>query len=73
MYAPLGNIDNLDISILTAKKKGMRPERESCREHPDEEVHYFCFDCLNPPICAECVVRFAHKNHEVATIRKAYP
>jgi hypothetical protein len=51
----------------------MRHEREQCREHPDEEVNYFCFDCLCPPICSECVVHGSHKGHEVATVKKAYP
>jgi B-box zinc finger/Putative zinc finger in N-recognin (UBR box) len=51
----------------------MRPERDACRDHPDEEVNYFCFDCLTSPICSECVVHGSHKGHEVATLRKAYP
>lgn len=51
----------------------MRPERELCRDHPDEEVNYFCFDCLCNPICSECVVHGTHKGCEVQTIWKAYP
>lgn len=51
----------------------MRPERDGCREHLDEEINYFCFDCVIPPICSECVVHGGHKGHEVATLRKAYP
>jgi hypothetical protein len=51
----------------------MRPERDACKDHPDEEVNYFCFDCMSTPICSECVVHGAHRGHEVATIRKAYP
>jgi len=54
-------------------RKNLRPERDSCREHPDEEVNYFCFDCICPPICSECVVHGTHRGHNVATIRKAYP
>jgi hypothetical protein len=51
----------------------MRVEREACREHPEEEVSYFCFDCVSQPICSECVVRGSHRGHEVQTIKKAYP
>jgi hypothetical protein len=53
--------------------RSMRPERESCPEHPEEEVNYFCFECMSQPICSECVVHGIHKNHDVATIKKAYP
>ena len=42
-------------------------------EHPDEEISYFCFDCLNNCICPECVIHGTHKNHEVMTVKKAYP
>lgn len=45
----------------------------SCKTHPDEEVKYFCFDCLCPPVCPECVVHGIHKGHEVLNIRKALP
>ena len=44
-----------------------------CNSHPDEEVSYFCFDCLTPPVCSECVVHGIHKNHEVMHIKKGYP
>jgi hypothetical protein len=49
-------------------------EREPCREHPEEEVNYFCFDCINcPAICSECVIHGSHRGHNVATVKKAYP
>lgn len=51
----------------------MKIEKDPCKDHPDEEVNYFCFDCLCPPVCPECVVHGAHRGHEVATLRKAYP
>lgn len=52
----------------------MRPEREACREHPEEEVNYFCFDCqTSAPVCSECVIHGIHKGHNVATLKKAYP
>ena len=50
----------------------MRPERDPCAEHPDEEVSYFCFDCMCV-VCSECVVHGIHKNHDVSTLKKAYP
>lgn len=56
-----------------SRRLNLRPEREQCREHPDEEVNYFCFDCLVPPVCSECVVHGIHRGHNVATLRKAYP
>eukprot|EP00347_Sterkiella_histriomuscorum_P002534 403367782 len=54
-------------------RRNLRPEKDQCREHPDEEVNYFCFDCLVPPVCSECVVHGVHRGHNVATVRKAYP
>jgi B-box zinc finger/Putative zinc finger in N-recognin (UBR box) len=53
----------------------LRPEREPCREHPEEEVNYFCFDCqtTSGPICSECVIHGLHKGHNVSTLKKAYP
>jgi len=44
-----------------------------CNSHPDEEVTYFCFDCLVPPVCSECVIHGIHKDHEVMHIKKGYP
>ena len=54
-------------------RRGLRPERDPCRDHPDEEVSYYCFDCSCPPICSECVIHGAHRGHNVQTIKKAYP
>ena len=53
--------------------RNLRPERESCKDHPEEEVNYFCFECMCSPICSECVVHGQHRGHEVATIKKSYP
>eukprot|EP00826_Nyctotherus_ovalis_P052105 TRINITY_DN6566_c0_g1_i10.p1 TRINITY_DN6566_c0_g1~~TRINITY_DN6566_c0_g1_i10.p1 ORF type:complete len:300 (+),score=101.12 TRINITY_DN6566_c0_g1_i10:406-1305(+) len=44
-----------------------------CKAHPDEEVKYFCFDCLTPPICSECVIHGIHKDHEVMHVKKGLP
>ena len=48
-------------------------DEKYCKSHPDEEVKYFCFDCLTPPICSECVIHGIHKNHEVMHIKKGFP
>lgn len=44
-----------------------------CPEHPEEEISYFCFNCLSNCICPECIIHGVHKNHEVMTIKKSYP
>ena len=50
-----------------------RNVRELCKDHPEEEVQYFCFDCNTAPICPECVIHGAHRGHEVSLLKKAYP
>jgi len=47
-------------------------KKEFCKEH-NEEVTYFCFECMNKCICSECVVHGVHRNHDVMNIKKAYP
>ena len=47
--------------------------RDSCREHPEEEVQYFCFECNVPPVCPECVIHGEHRGHNVQLLKKAYP
>ena len=44
-----------------------------CKNHPNEPVQYFCFDCLVPPICYECVVHGIHKTHDVQNIPTSVP
>ena len=44
-----------------------------CQNHPEEENKYFCFDCLIPPLCSECVINGIHKTHNVQNIKKALP
>ena len=61
------NYNNFNgVPIPSAQKK------EMCKEH-QEEVTYFCFECLNKCICSDCVVHGIHKNHDVMNIKKAYP
>ena len=47
--------------------------RDYCKDHPEEEVSYFCFECHVEPICPECVIHGAHQGHNVALLKKAYP
>jgi len=44
-----------------------------CREHPDENLNYYCFDCNCECICCECIVHGVHRDHNVANITKAAP
>ena len=44
-----------------------------CREHPDEPLSYYCFDCYSECICSECAIHGDHKSHDVLLIKKAYP
>jgi len=48
-------------------------ERPSCAEHADEYCSYFCFSCVSDCICPECIIHGVHKDHEVKTVKKAYP
>lgn len=47
--------------------------RERCRDHPDEDVAYYCFDCQTKCICSECVLQGPHKGHHVKSLRKSFP
>ena len=58
-------------SVPNQLKQSNQPKY--CSEHPDELVNYFCFDTSEANICAECVIHGNYKNHEVMTIKKAYP
>jgi len=64
-YAPTNNQSSILLSGISTKK--------SCGEHPDEEILYFCFDCLCECICPECVIHGRHKDHDVKTIKKSAP
>lgn len=47
-------------------------KKEFCKDH-HEELSYYCFDCLSRCICSECVVHGLHKNHNVLSLKRAYP
>ena len=59
--------------IETQNSSHYSMEESYCKAHPDEEVKYFCFDCLVAPICSECVIHGIHKDHEVMHIKKSFP
>ena len=60
-------------SIPKSVGQSFRQTRELCREHPEEEVQYYCFDCNVPPVCPECVIHGEHRGCNVQLIKKAYP
>jgi hypothetical protein len=69
------NLLNTNTNLNYTNYGGMNQQaqkKEYCKEH-NEEVSYFCFECMNKCICAECVVHGVHKNHDVMSIKKAYP
>ena len=77
-YIPPSGKSKYSSSHMQAKAPVPAPptygsEELYCKSHPDEEVRYFCFDCLTPPVCSECVVHGIHKGHEVQHIKKAFP
>ncbi|KAL4468677.1 hypothetical protein ABPG74_005180 [Tetrahymena malaccensis] len=51
----------------------LEDNQKICKDHDDEEVNYFCFDCKNVCICPECIIHGVHKDHNVKTIKKSYP
>ena len=36
----------------------------ACNLHPEERISYFCFDCLDNCICAECVIHGNNNNNK---------
>jgi hypothetical protein len=61
------------MAVLKSAAGGSGELETYCSSHPDEEVKYFCFECLAAPVCSECVVHGIHKGHDVMHIKKAYP
>ncbi|KRX06085.1 hypothetical protein PPERSA_09697 [Pseudocohnilembus persalinus] len=59
--------------LQTEFSQGSPETNGVCQEHEDEELSYFCFDCKSNCICAECVIHGTHKNHNVKTLKKAFP
>jgi hypothetical protein len=66
------NYSNYLLTAINQNQNQNIKKKEYCKEH-NEEVTYFCFDCMNKCICTECVVHGLHKNHDVLHIKKAYP
>ena len=66
------NLLNTNYSNYGGGAAPYMQKKEICKEH-NEEVSYFCFECMNKCICSECVVHGVHKNHDVMKIKNAYP
>jgi len=66
------NLLNTNYSNYGGGFMAQAQKKEFCKEH-NEEVTYFCFDCMNRCICSDCVVHGVHRNHNVMNIKKAYP
>jgi len=49
-----------------------RPAPGRCSKHPEESAQFFCMDCDDECVCAECAVDAAHRGREVMAVRKAY-
>jgi len=47
----------------------------ACKLHPNEPVQFFCLECENGCICAECALHGEHSTHmdKVMSLKKAYP
>lgn len=51
-------------TYTASNKKGNYVHNYSCKDHPDEDLTYFCFSC-SKPICPECAIHGSHKDHQV--------
>lgn len=68
------NINEEDQEVFNQKQDRTSPSYlQRCKQHPGEDVSYFCMTCEAGTVCPECVLHGIHKNHEVQTIRSAYP
>lgn len=67
------SLENTNRNLWTNSTPMLKAVKGFCPEHPDEEISYFCFNCLSNCICPECIIHGVHKNHEVMTIKKGYP
>ncbi|KRX10819.1 hypothetical protein PPERSA_00989 [Pseudocohnilembus persalinus] len=65
--------DKFGANDYSSKSLMVNNIQQFCKQHPEEEVMYFCFTCETSCLCAECVINGTHKDHEVKTIKKAYP
>ncbi|EAR90990.2 B-box zinc finger protein (macronuclear) [Tetrahymena thermophila SB210] len=82
LQSPQANKNNFQQNIQQMQTEQDLPTQQTqiqqqikrfCQEHAEEEILYYCFQCQSRCICPECVIHGAHKNHEVKTIKKAYP
>eukprot|EP00828_Plagiopyla_frontata_P004391 TRINITY_DN11570_c0_g1_i1.p1 TRINITY_DN11570_c0_g1~~TRINITY_DN11570_c0_g1_i1.p1 ORF type:complete len:274 (-),score=38.78 TRINITY_DN11570_c0_g1_i1:46-867(-) len=49
-----------------------KKQKQYCSVHTDEKISYYCYDCQTN-ICPECIIHGSHKDHDVGTVKKAYP
>ena len=62
------NISTSELNIIN----DLTNYKQLCKEHA-EPFTYLCLDCMSNCICAECIVHGIHRDHDVLTIKKAYP
>ena len=62
------NISTSELNIIN----DLTYYKQLCKEHA-EPFTYLCLDCMSNCICAECIVHGIHRDHDVLTIKKAYP
>ena len=63
----------IDKTEIRETNSGKSQINQFCLQHPEEINTYFCFTCLCPPICPECIIHGVHRDHDVKTLKKSYP
>jgi hypothetical protein len=43
-------------SEIQSAKRNIQSQQRTCRDHSEQLITYFCFDCQCPPVCSECVI-----------------
>ncbi|EGR34213.1 hypothetical protein IMG5_020770, partial [Ichthyophthirius multifiliis] len=58
-------ISKLCSSYLFLNKKykiqNKRIKKYKCQDHPEEDISYYCFQCLSKSICPECIIHGSHQ------------
>lgn len=45
--------------------------QQKCKDHPDEDLLFICYNCDKKSVCIECVSNGCHKSHDVKNLKKA--
>lgn len=45
--------------------------QQKCKDHPDEELLFICYNCDKKSVCIECVSKGLHKTHDIKNLKKA--